>query len=121
MYTAISIVGAFAILFSILHPVVCWGEAHDRRSLALYLAAVISTLGELCAIALFVLALTVQSVIAISLVGGFAVLGGLTGTIECWRLATREAHGDAGFYWFAASVTLGLFLNAALLVLALVK
>lgn len=119
MVTAISIVGAFAIVLGMLIPITSWGVASEDETTFLYCTAVGAIFGWLCTIALFVLALTIQSVVIISIVGGTAMLGGLAGTIVCWMFAARR--DEAGLYAFAAGSTFSLLLAVALLVLALVK
>ncbi len=119
MVTAISIVGAFAIVLGVLIPLTSWGVASEERTTFLYCVATSSMFGWLCTIALFVLALMIQSVVVISIVGGTAMFGGLIGTIVCWMFAARE--DEAGLYALAAGSTFSWLLTIALFVLALVK
>lgn len=116
MTTAIAIVGGLAILFTLPMPLISWFEATDEDEGIFYGLAVGATLGFLLTITLFVLALATQATVAISIVGGLALLGGLLGIFVCLLNANKNnAVGGAMI------VTLGWLLNIALFVLALVR
>lgn len=118
MTVAIAIVGSLAILFTLPMPLISWLEAaeEDSNKGIFYGMAVGVTLGFLLTVTLFVLALATQSIVAISIVGGLALLCGLSGIFVC--LINADKNNAVGG---AMIVTLGWFLTVALFVLALVK
>lgn len=116
MTVAIAIVGGLAILLSLPTVINSWWVAADEKNSILYVLAGGATLGWFLAIALFVLALATQAVIATSIVGGAALLCGLAGVFSGWLIALEK-----NALVLALTATLGFFLTTALLALTLVK
>ncbi len=121
MLVAIAIVGGLALLFSFVTVFVSWVVAMREGKSVLSLFAVIVTVCFFLSITLFVLALMMETVVAIAIVGGLALLGNLWGLVVCWAEAIDVDRDERFLYWFAAISTVGFLLTIALLVLALVK
>lgn len=117
MVVALSIVGGFAALFSLIMLLASYDLAADERSsgIAILSTVIFSIFGALFACALSMTPGT-AAIITVAIVGGLATLGSLfNGLVAC------EAADRAGNIWIGICVSLvGALLVVATYVLALV-